>query len=72
MSQAKLATLVMATGDPRDGVTIGNRALDAATSIRSNRVTDCLRELARYSQPHEGIAEVRDIRHRIASTVVAP
>jgi hypothetical protein len=72
MSQAKLATLVMATGDPRDGVTIGNRALGAATSIRSNRVADCLRELARYSQPHDGIAEVRDFRHRIASTVLAP
>ncbi|WP_202970563.1 helix-turn-helix domain-containing protein [Saccharothrix sp. ALI-22-I] len=71
LSQTKLATLHMATGDPREGVVIGNRALDAAASIRSNRVSDCLRELARYSRPHERIADVPDLRHRITNTVLA-
>ncbi|MGH3696650.1 MAG: XRE family transcriptional regulator, partial [Pseudonocardiaceae bacterium] len=45
--QTKLASLTMATGDPLQAATIGHAALDVAGTIRSRRVADNLRELAR-------------------------
>jgi hypothetical protein len=60
----------MATGDPIQAATIGHAALDAAASIRSHRVADCLRELARYATTHQHLDGVAHLRHRIATLLV--
>ncbi len=65
----KLASLTMATGDPLQAATIGHAALDAAGTIRSRRVTDELRELARYAAEYQHLEEVAHLRQRIATLV---
>ncbi len=66
---AKLASLIMATGDPLQAATIGHAALDAAGTIRSRNVTVELRELARYAAAYEHLDEVSHLRQRIATLV---
>ncbi len=65
----KLASLTMATGDPIQAATLGHEALGAAGAIRSGRVTDDLRELARYAADHQHLEEVAHLRHLIATLV---
>jgi hypothetical protein len=65
--QAKLASLIMATADPLQAAALGHAALDAAGSLRSRRVTDDLRELARYAAPRQHLDEVAHLRHRIGT-----
>ncbi len=67
---AKLASLTMATGDPTQAVTIAHAALDAAGTVRSRRVTDGLRELARYAAGHQHLDEVAHLRHRIGTLLI--
>jgi hypothetical protein len=66
----ELASLTMATGDPIQAATIGHEALDAAGAIRSRRVTDDLRELARGTTRHPDIGEVTALRQRITAAVL--
>ncbi len=66
----KLASLTMATGDPLQAASIGHQALDAAGTVRSRRVTDNLRELARYAATHQHLDEVNHLRHRISTLLV--
>ena len=49
ISGAKLATLIMATGDPHEACTIGHRAIDDAGQLRSRRAADDLRESRRFA-----------------------
>ena len=65
----KLASLTMATGDPIQAAILGHAAVDAAGAIHSGRVTDDLRELARYAADHQHLDEVAHLRHRIATVV---
>jgi len=65
MTQIKLATLLMATTDPRHAITLSHRALDAATQLRSHRATDDLRNLHRYAGRHTAIPGVPELRDRI-------
>ncbi|MGH3754010.1 MAG: XRE family transcriptional regulator [Pseudonocardiaceae bacterium] len=67
--RTKLASLTMATGDPIQAATIGHAALDAAGTLHSRRVSDDLRELARYAAEHQHLEEVAHLRHRIATVV---
>ena len=67
----KLASLTMATGDPIQAVQIGLDALNAASTVRSRRVTDDLRELSRFAAAHQHLDEVAHLRHRI-STLALP
>jgi hypothetical protein len=69
LCRTKLASLTMATGDPIQAATIGHEALDAAGTLRSRRVTDELRELARYAAEHQHLDEVAHLWHRIATLV---
>jgi transcriptional regulator with XRE-family HTH domain len=69
LCRTKLASLTMATGDPRQAAAIGHAALDAAGTLRSRRVTDELRELARYAAGHQHLDEVAHLRQRIATLV---
>ncbi len=69
LCRTKLASLTMATGDPLQAATIGHAALDTAGTLRSRRVTDELRELARYAAEHQHVEEVAHLRQRIATLV---
>jgi hypothetical protein len=71
MSQTKLASLIMVTGDPREAAALGIQALDAIGTLRSRRAADDLRELGRFSEPHVRLPEVAELRHRIATVVAA-
>ncbi|MDQ3763582.1 MAG: XRE family transcriptional regulator [Actinomycetota bacterium] len=70
MSQIKLASLVMVTGDPDEAAVIGGQALDAASTIRSQRAADDMRELRRFSEPHQRLTAVAELTQRIGSAVV--
>jgi hypothetical protein len=69
-SLTKLASLTMATGDPRQAVTIGTAALDAVGTIRSRRALHGLRELNRHAAAHQDIDEVAHLRHQIGTLVL--
>jgi hypothetical protein len=68
-SGAKLASLLMATGDPREASPIGQRAIDDAGRVRSRRAADTLRELRRLAGCHADLPEVADLRERITQLV---
>ncbi|MGH3925771.1 MAG: XRE family transcriptional regulator, partial [Pseudonocardiaceae bacterium] len=70
MSQLKLASLVMVTGDPDEAAVIGGQALDAASTIRSRRASDDMRDLRRFGEQHEQLTAVAELNHRIGSVVV--
>jgi hypothetical protein len=70
MSQIKLASLVMVTGDPCEAASIGGQALDAVNTIRSKRAVDDMRDLRRFGEPHEQLAGVAELIHRIGAVVV--
>ncbi|MGH3695628.1 MAG: XRE family transcriptional regulator, partial [Pseudonocardiaceae bacterium] len=63
----KLAILTMTTGDPLHAATIGHAALNAAGTLRSHRVAEELRELARCAPPHQHLDEVAHLRYRIGA-----
>ncbi|MGH3889303.1 MAG: XRE family transcriptional regulator [Pseudonocardiaceae bacterium] len=70
MSQLKLASLVMMTGDPVEAAVIGGQALDEAGAIRSRRAADDMRDLRRFGEQHEQLTAVVELNHRIGSVVV--
>jgi hypothetical protein len=70
LNQIKLASLVMVTGDPDEAAVIGWQALDAASTIRSQRVAEHMLELRRFSEPHQRLTAVAELTHRIGLTVV--
>jgi hypothetical protein len=71
MDQITLASLTMVTGDPIEAVTLGTAALESAGAIRSRRVADGLRELARHAARYSGVGEVDELHHRITTAVLA-
>ncbi len=50
MSSIKLASLVMATGDPDEACSIGSAALTRANALRSRRAAEDVSELRRYAR----------------------
>jgi hypothetical protein len=70
ISQTKLASLVMATGDPVEAAALGAQALDWAGPIRSRRAADDLRDLRRLAAPHQNTAAVAELTSRIGTAVV--
>jgi hypothetical protein len=71
ISQTKLASLIMAVGDPAEAVHVGVQALDWLGAIRSRRAAEDLRDLRRFGQPHERVAEVVELPQRIGMVVIA-
>lgn len=69
ISRTKLATLLMATGDPRHAAAIGQQALDGVSSLRSQRAITDVRELQRYAGRHPHLVEAADLRDRITETL---
>jgi hypothetical protein len=64
-SRARLATLMMAAGDPRQAALIGSQAFDDASGLHSRRMIGELVALQRACEPHIGIPEVADLRHLV-------
>ncbi|MEU9015074.1 helix-turn-helix transcriptional regulator [Streptomyces sp. NPDC048479] len=71
ISRTKLASLMMATGDPRQAAVIGHDALDEVGRLTSRRAVDDLRQLGRFAGAHAKLSDAIDLRERIAATVRA-
>ncbi|WP_031062039.1 helix-turn-helix domain-containing protein [Streptomyces sp. NRRL F-5527] len=71
ISRTKLASLIMATGDPRQAAAIGHKALDEAGRLTSRRAADDLRQLGAFANKHPRVQEAAALRERIAATVSA-
>ncbi|MFE6861489.1 helix-turn-helix domain-containing protein [Nocardia sp. NPDC057668] len=65
ISATKLASLVMATGDPAEASSIGRHALVDAGHLRSRRAADDLRELRRFARVHAEQPQVAELNERI-------
>ncbi len=66
LCQAKVATLVMAVGDPHGAARLGHAAIDRAGAIRSRRLDHYLGELTQQTDRHRTIIEVTELRERLA------
>jgi hypothetical protein len=71
MTRTKLASLLMATGDPRHASAIGHQALDAAANLNSWRAVDNRRELRHHTHRHGAIPAVRELSDRITERLGA-
>ncbi|WP_280475913.1 helix-turn-helix domain-containing protein [Nocardia asiatica] len=69
ISGIKLASLTMATGDPREATAFGMAALVDAGHIRSRRAADDLRELAGFAEQHRTATDIDELRTRIDATM---
>src|SRR6266508_3827736 len=61
-SRTRLAALMMSTGDPREAVVIGRRAVNDAAPLRSQRIVKELNGLAQISEQHARIGDVAELR----------
>jgi hypothetical protein len=66
-SRTRLASLVMASGDPHEAVPIGRQAVVDAAPLRSKRIVRELHGLAKVAEQHAQIGDVADLRHDIAT-----
>ncbi len=66
-SRIRLASLLMATGHPREAVPIGRQAMIDTASLRSKRLMTELHGLTRIAAPHAHLDDVAELRHDITS-----
>ncbi|MEU0120553.1 helix-turn-helix transcriptional regulator [Streptomyces albidoflavus] len=71
ISRTKLASLLMAKGDPRKAAALGHDALNEVGRLTSRRAADDLRQLGRFASKHRTVQEASALRDRIAATVSA-
>ncbi|WP_435060468.1 helix-turn-helix domain-containing protein [Streptomyces sp. bgisy060] len=71
ISRTKLASLLMAKGDPRQAAALGHDALNEVGRLTSRRAADDLRQLGHFAAKHRTIQEASALRERIAATVSA-
>ncbi|MGW1886179.1 hypothetical protein [Streptomyces sp. NPDC001970] len=71
MSRTKLASLMMAKGDPRQAAVIGHDALNEVGRLTSRHAADGLRQLGRFAASHPKLSDAKDLQERIAATVRA-
>ncbi|WP_424184259.1 helix-turn-helix domain-containing protein [Actinokineospora sp. G85] len=69
LTTANLAHVTMACADPGEAVALGHGVLDTLGSIRSDRVGEALRQLRDASAPHVHRPDVRDLVHRVSTTM---
>ncbi|MBP2477634.1 hypothetical protein JOF53_006506 [Crossiella equi] len=69
ISQTKLASLTMATGDPVEAAAIGHQAVIWSGTVRSQRAADDLRELRRLALPYARKEPVRELQSQICTVV---
>lgn len=65
LAMANLATLTMARDDPAHAVTLGNDALAAVGSVRSDRVLDAFRKLRTAGNKYRRMPVANDLNHRV-------
>ena len=70
ISQTKLSSLVMVTGDPIEAATIGIQAIEWSGSLRSKRAAQDMRDLKSFAEPYKQLEPVGDMYGRIGSVVV--
>ncbi|MGH3940397.1 MAG: hypothetical protein ACRDTG_17530 [Pseudonocardiaceae bacterium] len=68
-AQIHHASLIMATGDPREATALGTQALNWAGPLRSGRITHYLRNPNRLAEPHANLLEVADLRARLRTVI---
>ncbi|MGO4756035.1 hypothetical protein AB4212_46830, partial [Streptomyces sp. 2MCAF27] len=71
ISRTKLASLVMAKGDPMQAIAIGHEALNDVGRLTSRRAADDLKELRRFAAQHRRLEEAAYLRRRITATLQA-
>ena len=71
ISRTKLASLVMAKGDPRQAIAIGHDALNDVGRLTSRRAAEDLKELRRFAARHRTLEEAAHLRQRITTTLQA-
>lgn len=71
MSEVKLASLVMSTGDPIHAAVTGITALEHVDALRSRRAVAGLHELRQRSTAHSKIEQVAQLHHRLNSVLLA-
>ncbi|GLZ38187.1 XRE family transcriptional regulator [Actinokineospora sp. NBRC 105648] len=69
IGMTKLASLVMATGDPAEAAVLGRQALDWSGPIRSRRAADDLGDLRGFAQAHGDRKDVAELSHRIGTVI---
>jgi hypothetical protein len=69
--QTRLATVVMATGDPDEAAVVGMAALDAIGPIESGRNVEYVRALHEVAGGHAGRPAVAELRARTAGALLA-
>lgn len=69
LSGTKLATLMMATGDPYEAAAVARRALDEIGRLRSKRAVTDVQALAQAAAPHRRMPEVAEVRARVTAIV---
>ncbi|WP_157172065.1 XRE family transcriptional regulator [Nocardia higoensis] len=70
LAHLKLASLVMATGDPHEATVIGHAAIDEAAHVRSRRMGVYLRELDSLAAAHRSVDGVTGLRRRLAAAAM--
>jgi hypothetical protein len=71
MSTIKLASLAMATGDPREAAAIGHTALDTVKRLRSRRAIDEVLVLHGFAARRGDVVDATELHDRITETVAA-
>lgn len=71
LSGLKLASLMMATGDPHEATAIGLPVVESAAGLRSWRISAGLRELRLHSQVHRSVPDAVDLCDQIGTVVRA-
>jgi hypothetical protein len=67
--QIRLASMIMVVSDPDEAAVIGTDALSVASTIRSRRLNNHLRDLRQASERHTGTAQVAELCGRIDAIV---
>ncbi|MFG2437883.1 hypothetical protein [Streptomyces sp. NPDC048508] len=71
ISRTKLASLLMAKGDPMEAISIGHRALNEVGRLTSRRAADDLKELGRLAARYPELEDALQLRRRIRAVLPA-
>ncbi|TWF71819.1 hypothetical protein FHX73_1716 [Kitasatospora viridis] len=71
LSSTKLASLVIATGDPAEGIALGHRAVALSKNLTSQRAAADLKELGTYADRASTVPGALELRHLVRTIVQA-
>ncbi|QVQ51094.1 hypothetical protein J4H86_19985 [Spiractinospora alimapuensis] len=70
-SSIRLASLLLAVGDPAEAVSVGHQALPDAKRLRSARIATELAGLARVAGTHDQREDIAELRHEASAAASA-